>query len=38
MKTYTIVATDAREQLDNTYLSLQFTMIPEADIEISYDA
>lgn len=37
MKTYTIIATDAREMIDNTYLSLQLYLIPEADIEISRD-
>jgi hypothetical protein len=37
MNTYTIVATDAWEKIDNTYLSLLFYIIPEADISLSYD-
>lgn len=37
MKTYTILATDAREKIDGNYLSLQLYLIPEADIEISRD-
>ena len=37
MKTYTILATSAWEKLDNTYLSLICSIVPEADTYISMD-